>query len=67
MTTQSTTTYKSETSAFKAGGDKTAALCLEGMPNYGFRVLKHSDGYRVLMVPPHGLQAGRIMPGPYYL
>lgn len=47
--------FESEPEAFKAGGDKTAALCLEGKPNCGFRVLKHADGgFKVLMVPEHG-------------
>ena len=43
--------FSSEAKAFAAGGDKVAALCLEGKPNCGFRVLRQGDQYRVLMVP----------------
>lgn len=48
------TIYTSETKAFTAGGDRTAALCLEGKPNCGFRVLREGNGYKVLMVPERG-------------
>ena len=48
------TIFKSEPKAFKAGGDKTAALCLEGKCNCGFRVLKEDKGYKVIMIPECG-------------
>lgn len=48
------TVFNSETKAFTAGGDKTAALCREGKPNCGFRVLKADVGFKVLMVPQCG-------------
>ena len=55
------TVFKTEANAFKAGGDKTAALCQEGKPNCGFRVLKCEGGFKVIMVPERGDGA------PFYL
>ena len=48
--------FDSENKAFKAGGDRVAALCLLGKPNCGFRVLRHNSGkgFKVLMIPERG-------------
>ena len=55
------TLYTSEAKAFTAGGDETAALCQQGKPNCGFRVLREGELYKVIMVPARGNGL------PYYL
>lgn len=46
--------YKSETKAFEEASDKVAALCKEGRPNAGLRVMKTDGGFKVLIVPERG-------------
>jgi hypothetical protein len=61
--------FSTETKAFKAGGDKVAALCLEGKANTGFRILKQGDQYVVLLVPDRmrNEKGQHYQDTPYYL
>ena len=58
-------TFSTETAAFKAGGDMVAALCREGKPNFGFRVLPHEGRFKVLMVPERMKWMSSVLP--FYL
>ena len=58
-------TFSTETAAFNAGGDMVAALCREGKPNFGFRVLNHEGGFKVLMVPDQVKWMSGVLP--FYL
>ncbi|MDE2020665.1 MAG: hypothetical protein KGJ13_10050 [Patescibacteria group bacterium] len=53
--------FKTEKSAFKAGGDAIAKLAREGKPNFGIRVLREGNGYKVAIIPERGFGT------PYYL
>ena len=48
------TKFPTEQAAFAAAGDVVAALCHNGKPTCGLRVLTHEDGYKAMIVPERG-------------